>query len=77
VAIAHTLLVLTYQVLITGQVDQDKQVPALNQRQKQLMIRHHIRRLGKLGVAVGKLDETVYSPRPGAPATAELPPTGN
>ena len=52
VAIAHTLLILTYQVLSTGQAYQDKQVPVLNQRHKQRMIRHHIRRLGKLGVRV-------------------------
>jgi transposase len=65
VAIAHTLLILTYQVLSTGQAYQDKQAPVLDQRQKQRMIRHHIRRLGKLGVAV-------HSSR--APATANSPP---
>jgi len=62
VAIAHTLLILVYQALLTGQGYQDKQAPVLNQRQKERMIRHHIRRLGKLGVAV-------YSPRPAASAT--------
>ena len=67
VAIAHTLLILTYQVLSTGQAYQDKQAPVLDQRQKQRMIRHHIRRLGKLGVAV-------HSSRPAAPATANSPP---
>jgi len=59
VAIAHTLLILTYQVLTTGQAYQGKQAPVLDQRQKQRMIRHHIRRLGKLGVAV-------HSSRPAA-----------
>jgi len=52
VAIAHTLLIFVYQVLRTGQPYQDKRLPALEQRQKQRLIRHHIRRLGKLGVAV-------------------------
>ena len=62
VAIAHTLLILIYQVLRTGRPYQDKRLPALEQRQKQRLIRHHIRRLGKLGVAV---------------ATAASPTTGN
>jgi len=70
VAIAHTLLILTYQVLTTGQAYQDKQTPALDQRQKQRMIRHHIRRLGKLGIAV-------CASRPGVPAIADSPPPGN
>ena len=66
-AIAHTLLILIYHALSTGQPYQDKRVPVLDQRQKQRMIRHHIRRLGKLGVLV-------YSPRPGSSATATAPP---
>jgi transposase len=68
VAIAHTLLILIYQALITGQPYQDKRVPVLDERQKQRMIRHHIRRLGKLRVAV-------HSPRPGSSETATSPPT--
>jgi len=68
VAIAHTLLILIYQALKTGQPYQDKGMPVLDQSQKQRMIRHHIRRLGKLGVAVG-------SSRPGSPATTAPPPT--
>lgn len=52
-AVAHTLLILIYQVLATGQRYQDKQAPVLTERQKQRMIRHHIRRLGKLGVTAG------------------------
>src|SRR6266436_4524137 len=66
VAIAHTLLILIYQALHTGQPYQDKRLPVPDQRQKQRMIRHHIRRLGKLGIAV-------YSPRPGSPAIAASP----
>jgi len=59
-------LILIYQALITGQPYQDKRVPVLDQRQKQRMIRHHIRRLGKLSVAV-------YSLRPSSSATAASP----
>jgi transposase len=52
IAIAHSLLILTYQVLSTGQAYQEKQAPVSDPRHKQRMIRHHIRRLGKLGVSV-------------------------
>ena len=52
IAIAHSLLILTYQVLSTGQAYQEKQAPVSDPRHKQRMIRHHIRRLGKLGVRV-------------------------
>ena len=52
VAVAHTLLLLAYQVLSTNKPYQDKQAPALEPQQKERMIRHHLRRLGKLGVAV-------------------------
>jgi len=69
VAIAHTLLILIYQALLTGQPYQDKRAPALGQNQKQRMIRHHIRRLGKLGVAV-------CSARPEPSATAAKTPIG-
>jgi hypothetical protein len=37
------LMILIYQALITGQPYHDKRVPVLDQRQKQRMIRHHIR----------------------------------
>jgi hypothetical protein len=43
-------------------------VPVLDQHQRQRMIRHHIRRLGKLGIAVS-------SARPVYSATATSPPT--
>ena len=66
VAIAHTLLSLIYQALKTGQTYQDKRVPVLDQHQRQRMIRHHIRRLGKLGIAVS-------SARPSSSATASPP----
>jgi transposase len=52
VAVAHTLLLLVYQVLQTQTPFQDRTAPPLDERQKQRLIRHHIRRLGKLGIAV-------------------------
>jgi transposase len=52
-AIAHTLLILIYQVLATGKRYQDRQAPVLTEQQKQRIIQHHIRRLGKLGVTAG------------------------
>lgn len=57
VAVAHTLLGLVYRVLETQQPYQERGAPILDEKQKQRLIRHHIRRLGKLGIAVS-------SPRP-------------
>ncbi len=52
VAVAHVMLVLLYEVLPTPQAFQDRPGPPLNEKQKQRMIHHHIRRLGKLGIGV-------------------------
>jgi len=52
IAVAHALLMFTFQVLATGKPYQEKSAQALEPQQKQRMIRHHMRRLGKLGVAV-------------------------
>jgi transposase len=52
VAVAHTLLLLVYQVLQTRKPFADRTAPPLDERQKQRLIRHHIRRLGKLGIAL-------------------------
>jgi len=52
IAVAHTLLRLVYQVLQTKQPFQDRTLPPLSEQQKQRLIRHHIRRLGKLGIAI-------------------------
>lgn len=52
VAVAHTLLLLAYTVLSTGKPFQDRAAPGLPPAQKDKLIRHHIRRLGKLGVHV-------------------------
>jgi len=52
IAVAHTLLKLIYEVLRTGQPFVDRQAPPLDDGQRQRMIRHHIHRLGKLGISV-------------------------
>ena len=52
VAIAHDLLKLAYFVLQRGTPYEEKRGHAMSQEQKQRLIRHHIRRLGKLGVTV-------------------------
>jgi transposase len=57
VALAHTLAHIIYDVLATGQPYHEKRTPALTPSQKERIIRHHVRRLGKLGV-------TVYAPQP-------------
>jgi transposase len=60
IAVAHTLLGLVYQVLSTGKPYVEHRSAPLDERQKQRIIRHHVRRLGKLGIAV-------YSTRPMVP----------
>ncbi|MCU1235444.1 MAG: transposase, family, partial [Candidatus Solibacter sp.] len=50
VAIAHNILLLIYEVLRTGKPYQDHNPPPLTEAQKERLIRHHTRRLGKLGV---------------------------
>jgi transposase len=54
VAVAHTLLLLAYEVMRTHQPFQDRRAPPLDEPQKQRLIQHHIRRLGKLGVAISR-----------------------
>ena len=55
VAVAHMLVKLIYQVLSTGQPFQERHLPPLAPSQKERLIRHHVRRLGKLGVRVRSL----------------------
>src|SRR5262249_41168540 len=57
VAVAHTLAHVIYDVLATGQPYHEKRAPVLTPSQKERIIRHHVPRLGKLGV-------TGYTPRP-------------
>jgi transposase len=55
IAVAHVLLRVIHRTLETRQPFQDRKAPPLDERQKQRMIRHHIRRLGKLGIAIHRL----------------------
>jgi transposase len=51
VAVAHTLLILIYAALRTGKPYQERNAAEMSEYQKQRLIRHHTRRLGKLGIA--------------------------
>lgn len=59
IAVSHGMLTLIYHVLQTHQPFEDRKAPPLGEPHKQRMIRHHIRRLGKLGVAIPRI---VYQP---------------
>ena len=64
VAIAHSILVLIYRSLSNGQAYQEGGAVELNQQKRRRLIRHHVRRLGRLGIAVSslRLDGSVISP---------------
>jgi transposase len=72
VAVAHTLLLLAYEVLRTHQPFKDRAAPPMDECQKQRLIRHHIRRLGKLGIAIRR-----YATSDQAPITASKPVKGH
>jgi transposase len=55
VAIAHTLVVLLYRTLATGQPYQERGSVEVSEPKRQRLIRHHLRRLGRLGIAVSSL----------------------
>jgi len=55
VAVAHTVLVLVYRSLSTRQPYQERGAVEVNERKRQRLIRHHVRRLGRLGIAVSSL----------------------
>ncbi len=67
IAVAHTLLRLVYQVLGSGKPYVEKGSAPPDERQRERIIRHHVRRLGKLGIAV-------YSTRPAAAGGIGRPP---
>ena len=52
VAVAHSMVILVHRILSTGQPWQPANPKVLDERKRQRLIRHHVRRLGKLGVAV-------------------------
>lgn len=55
VAVAHTLVVLIYRTLSSGQPYRERGVMQVSEQKRQRLIRHHVRRLGRLGVAVSSL----------------------
>jgi transposase len=65
IAVAHTMLTLIYRTLETRQPFQDRKAPLLDEPQRQRMIRHHIRRLGKLGITIHRMAS--------GPATGKAP----
>jgi hypothetical protein len=52
VAIAHDLLKLAYFVLQRGTPYEERRGHPMSEEQKQRLIQHHVRRLGKLGIPV-------------------------
>lgn len=50
VAIAHALLILIYNALATGEPYRERGTIELDEAKRRRLIRHHIRRLGRLGV---------------------------
>jgi transposase len=52
IAVAHALAVLMYRTLSSGQPYKEANAPQPDERTRERLIRHHVRRLGKLGVAV-------------------------
>jgi transposase len=62
-AVAHNLLRFVFQVLSTGKPYQARSATPLEPQQRERMIRHHIRRLGKLGIAVGQRGPAPLRPR--------------
>lgn len=63
VAVAHVILQLAYEVLRSREPYRERQAPALSEPQKERLIRHHIRRLGKLGVRVCSKRREAAKPR--------------
>jgi transposase len=62
-AVAHNLLRFVFQVLSTGKPYQERSTTPLEPQQRERMIRHHLRRLGKLGIAVGQRRSAPLRPR--------------
>jgi transposase len=62
IAVAHDLAVIVHQTLKTGTPYREPDQPAPDERKRQRLIRHYVRRLGKLGIAVSSL-----SPEPAKP----------
>jgi transposase len=71
IAVAHSLAVILYKTLQSGIPYQEPNQPAPDERKRQRLIRHYVRRLGKLGVAVSSLrQQPAPKQRSGPPAKA-------
>jgi transposase len=76
VAIAHDLVKLAYFVLQRGTPYEEQRGKPMSEQQKQRLIQHHVRRLGKLGITVRVSPPTkpqcsrATRKRKGGPATA-------
>jgi hypothetical protein len=66
IAVAHDLLILVYFVLQRRTPYEEKRGVAMSEAQKQRLIRHHVRRPGKLGIRVRT---------PAKPTTGQSTPT--
>jgi transposase len=69
VAVAHTLLQLVYQTLRSGKPYQDRTAPPLSDQQRERLIQHHVRRLGKPGIRVHSIrtPQEIRKTNPSAP----------
>ena len=73
IAIAHALAVLIHRTLLSGVPYQEPNQPPPDERKRQRLIRHYVRRLGKLGIAVHSLRPEAAKPRSrGASRTRHL-----
>jgi len=63
VAIAHDLLKLAYFVLQRGTPYEEKRGHPMSEAQKERLIQHHVRRLGKLGITVRRATPAAPSSR--------------
>lgn len=69
-AIAHTQLVLCYQVLKSREPYQERGLPVMDEKQRNRLICHHVQRLGKLGIRVHSLAVAKDSKKPKPKKTA-------
>ena len=73
VAIGHDLLTLAYFVLLRGTPYEEKRGSPMSEEQKQRLIRHHVRRLGKLGVRLHSSQLSLAATQRPSEATAASP----
>jgi transposase len=71
VATAHQILVLSYFVLQRGTAYQEVRGVEMIESQRQRLIRHHVKRLGKLGVRLHVAAVTAKEPRSGRARNTE------